>query len=178
MVFICSMAICNPTELQKSEIRNPKSDDKPTPFFDYFYPTSVMETGYDILRAWVSRMIMIGYFETKTVPFQHIFLHGMVRDKKGQKMSKSKGNVINPLDMIKQYGADAVRAALIFGTKEGGDVVLSEDKILAMRNFCNKIWNIGRFIEINQSQNSKQKTNHNFQISEKITKLQKEFNVT
>ncbi|KKQ37995.1 MAG: Valine-tRNA ligase [Candidatus Roizmanbacteria bacterium GW2011_GWA2_37_7] len=166
----------------KSEIRNPKSDDKPTPFFDYFYPTSVMETGYDILRAWVSRMIMIGYFETKTVPFQHVFLHGMVRDKKGQKMSKSKGNVINPLDMIKQYGADAVRAALIFGTKEGGDVVLSEDKILAMRNFCNKIWNIGRFIEINQSQSSShksqvsiQKTSPKFQNIKNIEKLRKEF---
>ncbi len=123
-------------------------------FFDYFHPTAVMETGYDILRAWVSRMIMIGYFETKAVPFQHVFLHGMVRDQKGQKMSKSKGNVINPLDMIETYGADALRAALIFGTKEGGDVVLSEDKIVAMRNFCNKVWNIGRFIEMNQIETS------------------------
>ncbi|MDP4011133.1 MAG: class I tRNA ligase family protein, partial [Candidatus Roizmanbacteria bacterium] len=121
-----------------------------TSYFDYFYPTTVMETGYDILRAWVSRMIMVGYFETKDIPFQHIFLHGMVRDPKGQKMSKSKGNVINPLDMIEKYGADALRSALIFGTKEGGDVVLSEDKIVAMRNFCNKVWNIGRFIEMSQ----------------------------
>jgi len=120
-------------------------------FFDYFYPTAVMETGYDILRAWVSRMIMIGYFETKAVPFKHVFLHGMVRDLKGQKMSKSKGNVINPLDMIEKYGADALRAALIFGTKEGGDVVLSEDKIVAMRNFCNKIWNIARFLEMSKT---------------------------
>jgi len=120
-------------------------------FFDYFYPTTVMETGYDILRAWVSRMIMVGYFETKDIPFQHIFLHGMVRDPKGQKMSKSKGNVINPLDMIEKYGADALRATLIFGTKEGGDVVLSEDKIVAMRNFCNKVWNIGRFIEMSKT---------------------------
>lgn len=117
--------------------------------YDKFYPTTVMETGYDILRAWVSRMIMIGYFETNAAPFQHVFLHGMVRDKKGQKMSKSKGNVINPLDMIEKYGADGLRAALIFGTKEGGDVVLTEDKILAMRNFCNKVWNIGRFLEMN-----------------------------
>jgi len=118
--------------------------------FDYFYPTSVMETGYDILRAWVSRMIMVGYYEIKNVPFEHVFLHGMVRDTKGQKMSKSKGNVINPLDMIEKYGADALRAALIFGTKEGGDVVLSEDKIRAMRNFGNKIWNVGRFIAMNK----------------------------
>ena len=120
-------------------------------FFDTFYPTTVMETGYDILRAWVSRMIMMGYFETKAHPFQHVFLHGMVRDAKGQKMSKSKGNVINPLDIVKEYGADALRAALIFGTKEGGDVVLSEDKIKSMRNFGNKLWNIGRFLEMNQT---------------------------
>lgn len=120
-------------------------------YYDYFYPTTVMETGYDILRAWVSRMIMLGYYSTKAVPFQHVFLHGMVRDAKGQKMSKSKGNVINPLDMIEKYGADALRAALIFGTKEGGDVVLSEDKIRAMRNFANKIWNVGRFIHMNKS---------------------------
>ncbi|CAN5171654.1 valine--tRNA ligase [soil metagenome] len=119
-------------------------------YFDYFYPTSVMETGYDILRAWVARMIMVGYFETEKVPFEHIFLHGMVRDKHGQKMSKSKGNVINPIEMIDKYGADALRAALIFGTKEGGDVVLSEQKILGMRNFANKIWNIGRFISMNK----------------------------
>lgn len=120
-------------------------------YFEYFYPTTVMETGYDILRAWVSRMIMLGYYETKKVPFEHVFLHGMVRDAKGQKMSKSKGNVINPLDMIEKYGADALRAALIFGTKEGGDVVLSEDKIRAMRNFANKVWNVGRFIQMNKT---------------------------
>ncbi len=119
-------------------------------YYDYFYPTSVMETGYDILRAWVARMIMIGHFQTDHVPFNHVFLHGMVRDKQGQKMSKSKGNVINPLEMIEKYGADALRAALIFGTKEGGDVVLSEQKILGMRNFANKVWNIGRFIHMNK----------------------------
>jgi len=120
--------------------------------FNTFYPTTVMETGYDILRAWVSRMIMIGYYQTGKPPFHHVFLHGMVRDKQGQKMSKSKGNVINPLDMIDKYGADALRAALIFGTKEGGDVVLSEDKIRAMRNFCNKVWNIARFIHLYKTQ--------------------------
>ena len=117
--------------------------------FDYFYPTSVMETGHDILRAWVARMMMIGYFSTKKTPFKTIFLHGMVRDSKGQKMSKSKGNVIDPILMIDKYGADALRAALIFGTKEGGDVSLSEEKVIGMRNFINKIWNMGRFINLN-----------------------------
>lgn len=119
--------------------------------YDYFYPTSVMETGYDILRAWVARMIMVGSFATKKPPFQNIYLHGMVRDRKGQKMSKSKGNVINPLEMVEKYGADALRAALIFGSKAGNDVVLSEDKIVGMRNFANKVWNIGRFIEMNET---------------------------
>ena len=104
--------------------------------FDYFYPTSVMETGHDILRAWVARMMMIGYFSTKkNLPLKTIFLHGMVRDSKGQKMSKSKGNVIDPILMIDKYGADALRAALIFGTKEGGDVSLSEEKVIGMRKF-------------------------------------------
>ncbi|HLL61092.1 MAG TPA: valine--tRNA ligase [Candidatus Nitrosocosmicus sp.] len=115
-------------------------------YYDYFYPTSVMETGHDILRAWVARMIMIGQFETQKIPFRNVFLHGMVRDKQGQKMSKSKGNVINPIKMVDTYGADAFRASLIFGTKEGGDVALSDAKVIGMRNFANKIWNIGRFI--------------------------------
>ncbi|MBI4004593.1 class I tRNA ligase family protein, partial [Candidatus Roizmanbacteria bacterium] len=124
---------------------------KPT-HFNYFYPTSVMETGYDILPAWVARMIMMGYFATNTPPFTTVFLHGMVRDKKGQKMSKSKGNVINPLEMIDKYGADALRAALIFGTAEGNDTALSEEKITGMRNFANKVWNIGRFISMNRGE--------------------------
>jgi valyl-tRNA synthetase len=119
--------------------------------YEHFYPTSVMETGHDILRAWISRMIMIGQYATGKEPFKTVFLHGMVRDRKGQKMSKSKGNVINPLEMIDIYGADALRAALIFGTKEGGDVSISEDKVRAMRNFANKIWNVGRFIKMNRT---------------------------
>jgi valyl-tRNA synthetase len=120
-------------------------------YYDYFYPTTVMETGYDILRAWVSRMMMVGHYVTGKVPFEHIFLHGMVRDKKGQKMSKSKGNVINPLEMVDKYGADALRSALIFGTAEGNDTSLSEEKIVAMRNFSNKVWNIGRFIKLGEA---------------------------
>jgi len=117
--------------------------------FDYFYPTSVMETGYDILPWWVCRMVMLGLYATSKVPFRTVYLHGLVRDAKGQKMSKSKGNVINPITMVEQYGADALRFALIFGTAAGNDQALSEDKIRGMRNFANKLWNIARFITMN-----------------------------
>lgn len=141
--------------------------------YNYFYPTSVMETGHDILRAWVARMMMIGKFVTGKPPFKSVFLHGMVRDAKGQKMSKSKGNVIDPLVMIDKYGADALRAALIFGTKEGGDVALSEDKVKGMRNFANKIWNIGRFIQMNQGQGTASKDS--LEKREIIKQLQTEF---
>ncbi len=114
--------------------------------FTYFYPTSVMETGYDILPWWVCRMIMLGMYATNQVPFRTVYLHGLVRDSKGQKMSKSKGNVINPLKMIDLYGTDALRMSLVYGTAAGNDQALSEDKIRGMRNFANKVWNIGRFI--------------------------------
>jgi valyl-tRNA synthetase len=137
--------------------------------YDYFYPTTVMETGYDILRAWVARMIMIGDFTTGEVPFANIVPHGMLRDKHGQKMSKSKGNVINPLEMVEKYGTDPLRAAFIFGTKEGNDTVLSEEKIVGMRNFANKIWNIGRFIYMNQSQNGAEVDKSNVSASTKTT---------
>lgn len=148
-----------------------------TDYFSHFYPTTVMETGYDILRAWVARMIMVGYFETEQVPFQHIYLHGLVRDKDGQKMSKSKGNVINPLKVIDQYGADALRASLVFGTKEGGDVVLSEDKIRSMRNYANKIWNIGRFLWLckSSSDGSPTKSISSEDVKSNISQLSKEF---
>ena len=114
--------------------------------FDYFYPTSVMETAYDILPWWVCRMIMLGLYITGDVPFRTVYYHGLVRDEKGQKMSKSKGNVINPLAMVNQYGADALRMALIYGTAAGNDQSLSEDKIRGMRNFANKIWNATRYV--------------------------------
>jgi len=144
-------------------------------FFDYFYPTSVMETGHDILRAWVARMMMIGYFSKKKTPFEKIFLHGMVRDSKGQKMSKSKGNVIDPILMIDKYGADALRSALIFGTKEGGDISFSEEKVVGMRNFVNKVWNMGRFLELNSKfeiRNPKQIINSKSKI---LNELKKEY---
>ncbi len=140
-----------------------------------FYPTSVMETGYDIARAWVSRMLMIGLFATDKVPFKTVFLHGMVRDGKGAKMSKSKGNVVNPLVLVDQYGADALRAALIFGVQEGGDVALSEDKVRAMRNFGNKLWNIGRLIEMyKESPVSIEKKNNKYEKT--LSDLNGEFN--
>jgi valyl-tRNA synthetase len=141
--------------------------------FDYFYPTSVMETGYDILPWWVARMIMLGIFSTGKVPFKNVFLHGIVRDKNGKKMSKSKGNVINPIEMIDKYGADAFRASLMFGVKEGADLSLSDERVVGMRNFANKIWNIGRFLEI--SQKSKFKSQNNKPKVKIINDLGKEF---
>jgi valyl-tRNA synthetase len=153
---------------------NSKSKKSSSKFYKRFYPTSVMETGYDIFRAWVSRMIMIGYFVTGQVPFKNIFGHGLVRDRHGQKMSKSKGNVVNPMIMVDKYGADALRAALIFEVKEGNDLSFVEEKVIGMRNFINKIWNIGRFIEINiKDQRSKIKNTD--QRSKIIMQLEKEF---
>jgi valyl-tRNA synthetase len=125
--------------------------------YEYFYPTSVMETGYDILPVWVCRMMMLGLYITGNVPFRTVYLHGLVRDAKGQKMSKSKGNVINPLKMVDQYGADALRFSLVFGTAAGNDQSLSEDKIRGMRNFANKIWNASRFITLFQSETTEGK---------------------
>ncbi len=119
--------------------------------FEKFYPTSVMETGYDILKPWVSKMIMMGLYCTDQIPFETVYLHGLVRDGKGQKMSKSKGNVINPIEMVDKYSADALRMALIFGAAPGNDLAISEDKIRGMRNFANKLWNIGRFFELNDN---------------------------
>ena len=144
-------------------------------FFDYFYPTSVMETGYDILPWWVARMIMIGVFTTGKKPFKTVFLHGLVRNIHGKKMSKSKDNVVNPTDMINKYGADALRAALIFNVKEGNDMLFSEQKVVGMRNFINKIWNIGRFIEMNLKSPAFVKTSAGKQKSKILENMEKEF---
>ncbi|OGZ01591.1 MAG: valine--tRNA ligase [Candidatus Liptonbacteria bacterium RIFCSPLOWO2_01_FULL_56_20] len=111
-----------------------------------FYPTDVMETGYDILFFWVTRMVMFGLYRTGKVPFKAVYLHGLVRDKDRQKMSKSKGNVIDPLGVADTYGTDAVRMALVAGNTPGKDTAISEDKIRAYRNFATKVWNIARFI--------------------------------
>lgn len=114
--------------------------------FDYFYPTSVMNTSYDILPFWVIRMIMLGLYETKKVPFKTVLIHGLVRDKEGIKISKSKGNVIDPIDMAEKYGADSVRMGLIWGSLVHRDISLNEDNIKGQRNFANKIWNASRFV--------------------------------
>ena len=114
--------------------------------FKTFYPTSVMETGADILFFWVARMIMLGLYRTGDVPFKNVYLHGLVRDAKGQKMSKSKGNVISPLDVSKEYGTDALRMGLIVGNTPGTDLNLDPRKIGAYKKFANKLWNISRFV--------------------------------
>jgi len=123
--------------------------------FNEFYPTSVMETGYDILFFWVARMMMLGLYRTGKVPFKTVYLHGLVRDKDRQKMSKSKGNVIDPLGVAETYGTDAVRLALVIGSTAGNDPIISEEKIRGYRNFANKIWNASRFVLLNASKNPK-----------------------
>ncbi len=117
-----------------------------------FYPTDVMETGWDILFFWVARMIMLGIYRVGKIPFKMVYLHGLVRDKDRQKMSKSKGNVVDPLGVAEIYGADAVRMALIMDSTPGNDPIISEDKIRGYRNFATKIWNISRFVLMNYDQ--------------------------
>jgi len=112
----------------------------------YFYPTSVMETGYDILFFWVARMIMSGLEFTGQAPFHTVYLHGLIRDENGQKMSKTKGNVIDPLVVMDKFGTDALRFTLLVGSAPGNDMNLSEKKVEANRNFANKVWNAGRYV--------------------------------
>jgi valyl-tRNA synthetase len=114
--------------------------------FDKFYPTSVMETGYDILPFWVIRMLILGLYVTGKIPFENVLLHGLVRDKQGLKISKSKGNVIDPIEMANKYGADALRMGLLWGALIENDIALSEENINAQRKFSNKIWNASRFV--------------------------------
>ncbi len=114
-----------------------------------FYPTTVLETGYDIIPLWVSRMIMMSGFHLGQVPFHTVYLHGLVRDEKGRKISKSLGNNIDPVAMIAKYGTDAVRMSLIIGTSAGNDSRISEDKIKGYKHFANKIWNASRFVLMN-----------------------------
>ncbi len=113
---------------------------------DYFYPGSVMETGHDILFFWVARMIFLGIENMGDIPFDTVYLHGLVRDPQGLKMSKTTGNVVDPLDLVEKYGADAIRYALTTGTSAGNDMRMNEPKIQASRNFANKIWNASRFV--------------------------------
>jgi len=114
--------------------------------FQTYHPMSILETGYDILFFWVARMILMTTYAVGEVPFEKVYLHGLVRDEQGRKMSKSLGNVIDPLDMIGKYGADATRLALVIGSTPGNDMKMSEEKIAGYRNFTNKLWNISRFV--------------------------------
>ena len=111
-----------------------------------FYPTSVMVTAWDILFFWVARMIMMGIYCTGKEPFKQVYIHGLLKDKYGKKMSKSKGNVINPLAVVEQRGADALRMSLLFGSEADSDTPISEEKIIAQQRFANKIWNASKFV--------------------------------
>ena len=129
-----------------------KNNGKHSKDFKDFYPTSVMETGSDILFFWVARMLMLGIYRTGKIPFKTVYLHGLVRDKDKQKMSKSRGNVIDPLGVAEEFGTDAVRAALVAGNTPGTDTIISEDKIRGYRNFTTKLWNIARFVSMQHSE--------------------------
>ncbi|MCC8044732.1 MAG: valine--tRNA ligase [Clostridiales bacterium] len=120
-----------------------------TPELDYFYPTDVLVTGYDIIFFWVIRMVFSGIEQTGKVPFHHVLIHGLVRDSQGRKMSKSLGNGIDPLEIIEQYGADALRLTLITGNAPGNDMRFYMERVEASRNFANKVWNASRFIMMN-----------------------------
>jgi valyl-tRNA synthetase len=115
--------------------------------YKQFYPLSLMETGFDILMPWVSRMLMLGLYVTGEVPFKNVYLHGLVLDEHGQKMSKSKGNVINPMEIVDEFGSDAMRMGIITGQTAGSNQPFDRGKVVGARNFCNKLWNIARFIE-------------------------------
>ncbi|MGA8594092.1 MAG: valine--tRNA ligase, partial [Bryobacteraceae bacterium] len=114
-----------------------------------FYPTSLLITGFDILFFWVARMIMLGLWCTGDVPFRQVHIHGLVRDAERQKMSKTKGNVVDPLDLIDRFGTDACRLALVLSAAPGGDIALKEDRLASARNFANKLWNASRLLFLN-----------------------------
>lgn len=112
-----------------------------------YFPTSLMETGMDIMRAWVARMIMLSLYRTGELPFKDVYLHGMVNDEHNQKMSKSKGNVINPMELVSEFGSDATRMGIIAGRAPAQHQAFNKGAVIAARNFCNKLWNIARFVE-------------------------------
>jgi len=145
----------------------PKSKD-----FKTFFPTDVMETGGDLIFFWVSRMIVFSLYNTKKVPFKNVYLHGLVLDAKGQKMSKSKGNVINPLDLTEKFGTDALRMALVVGNTPGTSLPLDENKIRGYRNFATKIWNASKFVLMNLED---YKPNTKIQLNVKDKKVLKDF---
>ncbi|MDD3498495.1 MAG: valine--tRNA ligase [Candidatus Moranbacteria bacterium] len=133
-----------------------------------YHPTDVLNTGYEILTLWVSRMIMMSLFAIGEIPFRHVYLNGMVLDEYGKKMSKSKGNGIDPLDMIEKYGTDAVRLSLLIGSTPGNDVRVGEEKIGNFRNFTNKLWNISRFIISKEKEaDNKEQETENLTLADK-----------
>jgi valyl-tRNA synthetase len=141
-----------------------------------FYPTTIMETGYDILYFWVSRMIFMGLYLTGEVPFKKVYLHGLLRDEKGQKMSKSKGNVINPLEVAQKYGIDSLRISFIMQTEAGKDVIISEKKFIGAQRFLNKVWNASRFIILNKKNFKDIKMNiKNDEDFKKLMEFKKEY---
>ncbi len=145
-----------------------------------YHPTSVLETGYDILFFWVARMILMSTYLLGEIPFEDVYLHGLVRDEQGRKMSKSLGNGIDPLEMIEKYGADATRLSLIIGVGPGSDINLSEDKVKAYRNFSTKIWNVARFLNMSKPENYNQEEAKQFltkddkKVIEEINKFKEE----
>ncbi|MEA2056410.1 MAG: valine--tRNA ligase [Patescibacteria group bacterium] len=163
-------------------LKNNQPDD-----FDRFYPTQVMETGYDILMFWVMRMLMMGEFITGKLPFNNVYLHGLIRDDKGEKMSKSKNNVTNPLQTTEKYGADALRMALVIRSSAGLDKSVGKPDFKAARNLTNKIWNAARYILMSLDKKSlKEKTDKKYdqvfeehlkQIIESITKQINDFKI-
>lgn len=138
--------------------------------FVNYHPTTILETGYDILFFWVARMILMSTYLVGQIPFEKVYLHGLVRDKDGKKISKSLGNNIDPVDMIEKYGADAVRMALIIGTGPGNDSKISDDKFKAYKHFANKIWNITRFVLENVDPKNTQKPEKLELSDEELTK--------
>jgi len=117
--------------------------------FKTYHPTSILETAYDIIFFWVARMILMSGFLLGDIPFEKVYLQGLIRDRQGRKMSKSLGNIMNPLEMVDKFGADATRLSLIIGAGPGSDMKLSEDKVRSYRNFTTKIWNASRFVIMN-----------------------------
>jgi valyl-tRNA synthetase len=137
-----------------------KTDDLTT-----YFPNSVLETGYDIIFFWVARMILMSEVLMGEAPFKRVYLHGLVRDDKGRKMSKSLGNIIDPLTMADKYGADATRLSLVIGAAAGNDIKLSEDRVRGYRNFSTKIWNIARFIQMNKPETFSESTAKKIDLS-------------
>jgi valyl-tRNA synthetase len=141
--------------------------------FNEYYPTDVMETGHDLIFKWVPRMVIFGLYLTKKAPFHTVYLHGLVNDAHGKKMSKSKGNVVNPMDLTKKFGTDALRMGLIIGNTPGTDLALQEEKVKAYKNFANKIWNITRFVLMtNETWDSQKPETLASRDQEKITELE------